>query len=97
MLFSLVLGHICEMKRNFEYLVKETNHEHLAEWFSNYKKQIKLKNHDITHGVMVSYMEVVLEQLRRFWSFCHVRYLQTEASEKKILSVQKDLIKLRSK
>jgi hypothetical protein len=55
------------------------------------------RNHDISHGVMLSYMEVVLKNLGRFRIFCHLQYLQTEASEKKILRAENDSIKFTTK
>jgi hypothetical protein len=58
---------------------------------------MKYKNHDISHDVMISYMDVVLKTLGRFHTFVHVQCLQTKASHKIILNVEKDLIKLKSK
>ena len=42
---------------------------------------------------MISYVEAVVKKLRRFHTIYHVRYLQTEVSQKKNRSVEKDLVR----
>ena len=43
------------------------------------------RSHDITRGGRG-------KKLRRFWTICHVQYLQTEVSQKKNRSVEKDSV-----
>ena len=42
--------------------------------------------------VKISYVEAVVKKLRRFRIICLVRCVQTEASQKKNRSVEKDLV-----
>ena len=42
---------------------------------------------------MISYVEAMVKKLRRFRTICHVRCLQTEVSQKKNRSVEKDSVR----
>ena len=42
---------------------------------------------------MISYVEAMVKKLRRFHTISHVRCLQTEVSEKKNRSVEKDSVR----
>ena len=54
---------------------------------------MKSKNHEICQDLMISYVEAMVKTLRRFCTICHVRCLQTEVSQKKNRSVEKDSIR----
>ena len=54
---------------------------------------MKSENHEICHDVMISYVEAVVKNLRRFRIICHVRCLQTETSQKKNRSVEKNSVR----
>jgi hypothetical protein len=49
---------------------------------------MKSKNHDIFHGVMLSYLEAVVKKVGKVSHICHKCCLQTEAYEKEILNVE---------
>ena len=74
-------------------LFRKHDHERVADWFLNSKKASEVWKSwdlswcdDIVHGVCG-------KQLRRFRTICHVWCLQTKVSQKKNLSVEKDLVK----
>jgi len=46
---------------------------------------------------MISYVEAMVKKLRRFHTICHVRCLQTEVSQKKNRSVEKDSLRFEVK
>ena len=58
---------------------------------------MKSKNHEICHDMMISYVDVVVKNLEGFAQFCHVRCLQTEASQKKNRSVEKESVRFEVK
>ena len=51
------------------------------------------EHHEICQDLMISYMENMVEKLRRFRSICHVQCIQNEVSQKKNRSVEKDSIR----
>ena len=46
---------------------------------------------------MISYVEAMVKKLRRFRTISHVRYLQTEVSQKKNRSIEKDSVRFEVK
>ena len=46
---------------------------------------------------MISYVETLVEKLRRFRTICHVLCLQNEVSQKKNRSVENDSVRFRVK
>ena len=51
------------------------------------------KNHEICQDLKISYVEAMVKKLRMFRTICHVRCLQTEISQKKNHSVEKDSVR----
>ena len=93
MLLSPVWGLTREMKRISNILFRKHDYERVAEWFLNSKKTNKVwkswdlsRSRDIIHGGHG-------KKLRRFCIICHVRCLQTEVSQKKNRSVEKDSVR----
>ena len=80
-------------KEILNILFTKLDHERVAEWFLNSKKANKVwkswdlsKSHDFIRGGCG-------KKLRRFWTICHVRCLQTEISQKKNRSVENDPVR----
>ena len=74
-------------------LFRKHDHERVAKWFLNSKKTNEVwkswdlsRSRDIIHGGHS-------KNLRRFCTICHVRCLQTEVSQKKNRSVEKDSVR----
>ena len=74
-------------------LFRKHDHERVAEWFLNSKKQTKYQNHEICQDLMISYLEAVVKKLRKFRTICHVWCLQTKVSQMKNRSVEKDSVR----
>ena len=51
------------------------------------------KNYEICQDLMISYVKAVVKKMRRFRKICHVRCLQTEVSQKKNHSIEKDSVR----
>ena len=80
-------------KEILNILFRKHDHERVAEWFLNSKKNKRslkimrfVRSRDIIHGGHG-------KKLRRFQTICHVRCLQTEVSQKKNRSVEKDSVR----
>ena len=80
--FGALLG---KWKEFSNILFRKHDHERVAEWFLNSKKS-KSRSVDIICGGYG-------KKLRRFRTICHIRRLETEVSQKKNRSVEKDSIR----
>ena len=79
-------------KEFLNLLFTKHDHERVAEWFLNYKKGNKVwktwdlsRSYDIEHGGHG-------KKWRRFHIIGHIRCLQTEVSQKKNCSIEKDSV-----
>ena len=62
MLLSPIGVNVEDLKRKFKYLVRKTFPGTCNRiGFKLYRKQMNSKNHEICHDIMISYVEVVIE------------------------------------
>ena len=62
MLLSPIGVNVEDLKRKFKYLVRKTFPRTCDRiGFKLYRKQMNYENHEICHDIMISYVEVVIE------------------------------------
>ena len=93
MLLSLVWVLPRKWKEISNILFRKHDHEHVAEWFLNSKKS--KRSPKIMRFVKISWYHLwrLRSKLNRFCTIYHVWCLQTEVSQKKNYSVEKDSVR----
>jgi hypothetical protein len=91
MLFIQIWDLTHKIKRNFEYLVQETQYITGARPndFKILLQANEVWNHEICQHLMISNKEVI-EKIDWVCTFCHAQCLETETSPKKFHRVKKE-------